>query len=374
MCTCTISGSFKFMTDNCYINSISLSNGNLVGAIPVQLGQLTGLISLDLSKNSLTGNLPSNELASLTKLEILNINNNNLDGEISVTSFDKIQSLLSIDIGNNAFTGNINSFIGIWENMKQLNLNNNQFTGTLNGPFSDRIRILDISNNNIYGTISSDVATKLSNLPYLNELLLSGNSFSGVLPKDLLDKKFSNGFTYATDIMGATALECPLGYTGDASQGQCKACIENTYKDVIGDKPCMSCAADTTSNIGASNCQDSPIPASSRTSDQPAFRSTLGYVLGGLLVVALLYYMIGRIFEKPPIEYPENDSTSELERQLGLKHGALGPVRTPVRNDSQHSTTEQHFTQTPAKLASTTLNPVLSPVTPKTTTGDLHDL
>ena len=51
-----------------HITGISLTNNNMMGSIPVGLGQLTGLTLLVLSSNGLHGTLPDD----LTKLSNLN--------------------------------------------------------------------------------------------------------------------------------------------------------------------------------------------------------------------------------------------------------------------------------------------------------------
>ena len=60
---------------------LNLSNNHLIGSIPSSLGKLSNLEALDLSLNSLSGKIPQ-QLAQITFLEYLNVSFNNLTGPI----------------------------------------------------------------------------------------------------------------------------------------------------------------------------------------------------------------------------------------------------------------------------------------------------
>ncbi len=64
-----------------YVIEIKLSDNNLSGSIPSQLGKLSNLEILDLNSNQLSGNIPS-QLGNLSYLEILNLGKNQLSGSI----------------------------------------------------------------------------------------------------------------------------------------------------------------------------------------------------------------------------------------------------------------------------------------------------
>lgn len=60
------------------LEELNVSNNNLTGALPSQIGQLTNLRILNASGNNMTG-VPA-EIGKLTKLQELNLSNNQLTG------------------------------------------------------------------------------------------------------------------------------------------------------------------------------------------------------------------------------------------------------------------------------------------------------
>eukprot|EP00262_Sarcandra_glabra_P006946 TRINITY_DN1950_c0_g1_i3.p1 TRINITY_DN1950_c0_g1~~TRINITY_DN1950_c0_g1_i3.p1 ORF type:complete len:505 (+),score=51.39 TRINITY_DN1950_c0_g1_i3:768-2282(+) len=95
------------MLENCSnLLSLDLSNNKLSGEIPYQLGNLIQLQSiLNLSNNFLSGAIPQN-LRKLSMLENLNLSHNNLSGEIPSTLSGMI-SLQTVDLSYNQLVGPI---------------------------------------------------------------------------------------------------------------------------------------------------------------------------------------------------------------------------------------------------------------------------
>ncbi|KAF3948472.1 hypothetical protein CMV_025535 [Castanea mollissima] len=79
--------------------ALNISRNNLIGEIPQMIGQLTELESLDLSWNKISGEIPSS-MSNLTFLGVLNLSYNNLSGKIP--SSTHLQSLDAF-----AFAGNL---------------------------------------------------------------------------------------------------------------------------------------------------------------------------------------------------------------------------------------------------------------------------
>ena len=70
--------SIGWIRDSTYLD---LSNSDLTGEIPPEIGNLTNLDYLDLGDNDLTGEIPP-EIGNLTKLEELHLGDNALTGKI----------------------------------------------------------------------------------------------------------------------------------------------------------------------------------------------------------------------------------------------------------------------------------------------------
>ncbi|KAK3183791.1 hypothetical protein Dsin_031077 [Dipteronia sinensis] len=87
-----------------HLGTLNLSWNHLTGKIPLQIGNLEQLETLDLSKNKLSGAIPPS-MTSLTFLNHLNLSYNNLSGEIP--SANQFQTLIdpSIYEGNLALCG-----------------------------------------------------------------------------------------------------------------------------------------------------------------------------------------------------------------------------------------------------------------------------
>ncbi|GLJ59564.1 hypothetical protein SUGI_1514190 [Cryptomeria japonica] len=63
------------------LKCIDLSNNNLSGSIPPEMGSLQGLIALNLSRNDLSGRIPKT-LGRMDQLEPLDLSLNRLNGNI----------------------------------------------------------------------------------------------------------------------------------------------------------------------------------------------------------------------------------------------------------------------------------------------------
>ena len=170
---------------------INLSNNNLSGTIPPRFFSLSSLsISLDFSRNKLTGSLPI-EVGKLKILEILYVYENTLEGEIPST-FGNCIRLEQLGMGGNLFQGPISSSLG-----------------SLRG-----LRVLDLSQNNLSGEIPKFLAG-LS----LNNLNLSYNDLEGMVPTEGV---FTNAS--ATRILGNSKL------CGGISEFKLPTCVSKKSK------------------------------------------------------------------------------------------------------------------------------------------------
>ena len=85
------------------LESLSLSRNQLTGEIPTELGSLANLLGLDLSGNQLTGEIPK-DLGSLANLESLSLSRNQLTGGIP-TELGGLANLSELYLADNPLTG-----------------------------------------------------------------------------------------------------------------------------------------------------------------------------------------------------------------------------------------------------------------------------
>ncbi|XP_074293751.1 uncharacterized protein LOC141620901 [Silene latifolia] len=149
---------------------INLSKNKFRGPIPESITKLNKLTSLTLSDNFFTGSLPTG-IRRLKRLEELDISRNKLTGLIP-TWITNFRSLHSLKMANNGFSGRIPDIAGLWQ-LNTLDLSGNQLFGTLPQlPIS--LRTVSLSHNVLSGSIHS-----LWTLKNLKMLDLSDNRFSG---------------------------------------------------------------------------------------------------------------------------------------------------------------------------------------------------
>ncbi|GLT28974.1 hypothetical protein SLA2020_038710 [Shorea laevis] len=86
-----------------YMSGIDLSCNQLVGQIPLEMGNLSDIHSLNLSHNNLTGPIPST-LSNLKQLECMDLSFNGLNGEIP-SQLTKLNSLAIFSVAHNNLSG-----------------------------------------------------------------------------------------------------------------------------------------------------------------------------------------------------------------------------------------------------------------------------
>ncbi|XP_060195245.1 LRR receptor-like serine/threonine-protein kinase FLS2 [Lycium barbarum] len=176
------------------------------GTFPPQLGDLSFLVSLDLSYNNFHGELPP-EFSRLRKLRIINLSFNNFTGQIP-KFLGEFQDLQMLSLENNSFSGFIPPPISNMKNLGFLNLRYNNLEGNiptgiatlrslkwlsfgfnkLNGSnvlsmFNiSTLEYLDLINAGLIGDFPSDLCRRL---PRLQRLGLNFNMLSGEIPRSI---------------------------------------------------------------------------------------------------------------------------------------------------------------------------------------------
>ncbi|GFP90121.1 probably inactive leucine-rich repeat receptor-like protein kinase at3g28040 [Phtheirospermum japonicum] len=167
---------------NMMLDEMDLSRNNLTGFIPSASSKLFETLQiLDLSGNNLRGDIPA-ELVPVSKLRYLNLSWNHLETRMP-TELGYLQNLTVLDLRNNGLMGSIPGDICDSGSLAILQLDGN----SLAGPIPDEIGncsslyLLSLSHNNLSGPIPES----MSLLSKLKILKLEVNQLSGEMPQDL---------------------------------------------------------------------------------------------------------------------------------------------------------------------------------------------
>ena len=154
-------------------------NNALSGPLPLELGQLTQLESLDLDNNQFSGTIPLS-FGGLTNLTYLSLAENDLSGSVPAGVGDFTSNIAYIDLHNNHFSGELPPQIGQLTQLTNLLINGNRFSGPL--------------------------PPEIGNLTNLVRLRLENNAFSGEVPLQMTNLTQLRSGSYNTDL-GYNALK-----------------------------------------------------------------------------------------------------------------------------------------------------------------------
>ncbi len=160
---------------------LALRGNQLTGPIPSELGNLANLTGLQLGHNQLTGAIPP-ELGSLSNLESLSFHANQLTGPIPA-EFGNLANLTSLALSQNELTGPIPAEFGNLANLTSLALSQNELTGPIPPELGNLTSLtsLRLGSNQLTGPIPPE----LGNLANLTSLALSQNELTGPIPPEL---------------------------------------------------------------------------------------------------------------------------------------------------------------------------------------------
>nr|XP_027062703.1 LRR receptor-like serine/threonine-protein kinase GSO2 [Coffea arabica] len=166
------------------VTTLNISSLGLTGTIPPQLGNLSFLVSLDMSMNYLYGELPR-QLIRLHRLRLLDLSVNKLSGDIP-SWVGSLQELRYLSLGNNSFTGSIPPSISNMSMLETLQLSYNPRRGTI--PME--IGYLNKLKNIVmyYNQLSGPLPLEIFNISSLEIIALKGNSLSGSLPVEICSR------------------------------------------------------------------------------------------------------------------------------------------------------------------------------------------
>jgi len=110
------------------LKELTLSNNQLVNAVPVDILSCKQLEVLDLRKNRFSGQIPGN-FSSLSRLRILDLSSNKLSGNLNFLK--NLRNLENLSVANNLFSGKIPEQIVSFHNLRFFDFSGNRY---LEGP------------------------------------------------------------------------------------------------------------------------------------------------------------------------------------------------------------------------------------------------
>ncbi|XP_057958625.1 receptor-like protein EIX1 [Malania oleifera] len=153
---------------------------NLFGPLPVSIGKLSSLRSLQIYSNLFNGSIPET-LGSLSKLEFVDISNNSLEGAISEVHFANLTRLMVFRANSNSLALKISpNWIPPFQ-LREISLDSTHMGPQLFPSWFQtqrELKVLYLSNASTLGAIP----TWLSNMSQLTVVDLSQNQIQGPLP------------------------------------------------------------------------------------------------------------------------------------------------------------------------------------------------
>ncbi|KAJ3675438.1 hypothetical protein LUZ60_004480 [Juncus effusus] len=123
------------------VMALALPSMSLTGSIPSSLQYCRSVTQLDLSSNSISGQIPSVLCDWLPYLVSLDLSSNNLTGQIP-SELANCRFLNTLNLGSNSLSGQIPTSLSQLDRLKTLDLSSNQLTG----PIPARFDTFDSSN------------------------------------------------------------------------------------------------------------------------------------------------------------------------------------------------------------------------------------
>ncbi|TXG53560.1 hypothetical protein EZV62_018816 [Acer yangbiense] len=154
---------------------LAINDNNFYGSLPYELARLRRLKYINFNYNQLSGNVPSS-IFNISSLQELRLKHNRLSSMVNVSCGGP--NLMSLDLSENSLEGEIPSFISECKQLQFLNLTINNFRGGIPKYIGNltKLKTLSIGLNKLEGEIPKELGNlvELERLILLDNVLLTG--------------------------------------------------------------------------------------------------------------------------------------------------------------------------------------------------------
>ncbi|XP_047168867.1 probable inactive leucine-rich repeat receptor-like protein kinase At3g03770 [Vigna umbellata] len=296
------------------LQSVVLDDNNINGEIPNWVGSLQGLAVLSMKKNWLCGSLPTS-LDGLQTLRVLDLSSNQLSGE--VPHLKNLANLQVLNLENNTFGPH---FPSLPTKLVSLVLRNNSFRLSVPSGLNSLylLQRLDLSLNGFVGPFPPS----LLSLPSINYLDISSNKFTGML--------FSN--TSCNDDLHFVNLSSNL------LKGEIPSCLEPKTRVVLYDGNCLSNKNQDQHPLHFCSNEALAVkiiprePKHKRTTGKTVIVSSMGSVVGVVLILGVVILVVSRVHKKQVVKIPSKSPSENVTSQLHNED----EVKTTTRSIMEH--------------------------------------
>jgi len=317
---------------------LNISSNYFNGAIPSQLSQLRNLQSVVLDDNNINGEIP-NWVGSLQGLAVLSMKKNWLSGSLP-TSLDALQTLRVLDLSNNQLSGEVPHLKNL-ANLQVLNLENNTF-GPHFPSLSTKLVSLVLRNNSFRLSVPSG----LNSFYLLQRLDLSLNGFVGPFPPSLLSLPSINYLDISSNKftgMLFSNMSCNddlrfVNLSSNLLKGEVPSCLEPKTRVVLYDGNCLSNKNQDQhplhfcSNEALAVKIIPPQPKHKRTTGKAVLVSSMGGVVGVVLILGVVILVVSRVHKKQVVKIPSKSPLENVTTQLHNEE----EVKTTTRSIMEH--------------------------------------
>ncbi|PHT83052.1 hypothetical protein T459_11495 [Capsicum annuum] len=162
----------KFYASSCKIR----------GRIPIEVGNLSSLLDLDLSGNNLVESIPTS-IGKLRSLQRFVLTNNKLTGTIG-DNFCKLQRLDAIYFSQKQLSGSLPYCLGNITSLREIHVGSNKLSSNIPlsiGKLQDLVVLHLSSNKMMVGSLPPEI----ENLKAATQMDLSMNQFSNEIPREI---------------------------------------------------------------------------------------------------------------------------------------------------------------------------------------------